>query len=193
MIAKLILLPLLATLSLASPVHVQRDAQAGKRIRSLASPNLCVTVQNGYAAYGTRVALTACSQGSNGDGYLDEFQYWSVTGPQRGQIKLSSKDYMCLDAGDESNGAGITIEACEDGKDSQIWTVGTTGTGSQPNLQLSVGSAESQCLDVVKDSTPVQSKPYGSEKDAQVWSCHTQDGNTADAIQQFFELATADE
>ncbi|WWC67091.1 uncharacterized protein I206_100998 [Kwoniella pini CBS 10737] len=191
MLAQILLTPLLATLALASPVP--RDSYSGKRIRSLASPDLCLTVQNGYAAYGTIVAFTACSQDSNGEGYLDQFQYWSVVGPQRGQIKLSSNDEMCLDGGDESNGSEITIQACEDEKDSQIWTVGTTGTGNQPNLQLAVGSSESQCLDVVKDSNPVQTKPYGSEKDSQVWSCHTQDGNEADAIQQFFELATADE
>ncbi|WVQ64537.1 uncharacterized protein L199_002704 [Kwoniella botswanensis] len=178
-----LLLPLLATLAIASPITPR--AQEGKRIRSLASPDLCLTVQNGYAAYGTIVALTACSQGSGG--YLDQFQFFSAVGPQRGQIKLISNEDMCLDA-DTSNGNGgqVTIEACEDGKDSQVFTVGTTGTGSEPNLRLAIGQDEAQCLDVVKDSTPIQRKPYGSEKDLQTWECHPTDH--PDAQQQYFEL-----
>ncbi|WVW81518.1 hypothetical protein I302_103512 [Kwoniella bestiolae CBS 10118] len=186
MFAKVLLLPLLASLALASPI-TKRDSE-GKRIRSLASPDLCLTVQNGYAAYGTKVAMTGCSQGEGG--YLDQFQFFSAVGPQRGQIKLISNEDMCLDA-DTSNGNGgqISIEACEDGKDSQVFTVGTTGTGSEPNLRLAIGSSESQCLDVVKDSTPSYQKPYGYTKDLQSWECHPTDH--PDAQQQYFELVAS--
>ncbi|WWC85543.1 uncharacterized protein L201_000407 [Kwoniella dendrophila CBS 6074] len=185
MFTKSILFSLCATLAISSPILTSRqDSQEGKRIRSISNPDLCLTVQNGYAAYGTTVEMTSCSQGSGG--YLDQFQYFSAVGPQRGQIKLISNSGLCLDAGDQSNGATITVNACDDSSDSQIFTVGTTGTGDQPNLRLAIGSSESQCLDVEKDSTPVQAKPYGSTKNLQAWECHALDD--ADAAQQYFEL-----
>ncbi|WRT63598.1 uncharacterized protein IL334_000521 [Kwoniella shivajii] len=181
MFTQLILLPLLATLALASPIARQSTTE-GKRIRSISNPSLCVTVQNGYAAYGTNVALSGCGDETS----FTEFQLFSAVGPQRGLIQLISDDRYCLDAGDEVNGGGITLQGCDDSIDSQIFTVGTTGTGSEPNLRLAVGSSESQCLDVEKDSTPVNAKPYGSVKDLQTWECH--DADSPDAAQQYFEL-----
>ncbi|OCF73828.1 hypothetical protein I204_05673 [Kwoniella mangroviensis CBS 8886] len=178
MFIQALLVPLLATLAIASPVTPRTEED--EYIRSVSNPNLYVTVQYGYAAPGTLVAMTG--------GPSKQFQFFSVADPQQGQIKLISDETMCLDA-DTSNGNGgkVTIETCEDGKDSQVFTV-TAAPGNPAYSRYAIGLAQAQCLDVVKDSVPIERKPYGSQKDLQTWECHAADH--PDAQQQYFDLVS---
>ncbi|WVQ94005.1 hypothetical protein IAU59_001083 [Kwoniella sp. CBS 9459] len=143
----------------------------GRRIRLQDREDLCLTVQGGYAAYGTNVEISGCWP--DNATFIEE-QLFDVSRPYRGQIPLTGKPYMCLDGGDLSNGSGVTIEACEDGKESQIFTLGTTGSGDKPKLRAQVGYGN-QCLDVDVNSSPSYQKPYNSVLDLQIWECHPTD------------------
>ncbi|WVW81505.1 hypothetical protein I302_103499 [Kwoniella bestiolae CBS 10118] len=181
-----LLLPLLATLALsfASPISPRASKGEGSYFRSSSTPNTCLTVQNGYAAIGSTVALTNCV--AIPGTYLDEFQLFSPTGAQkRGPIKLVAHPELCLEA-DISNGNGgkVTVQSCDASREGQAFSIGSV-EGSK--MKITIGENGSQCLDVVKDSAPIDAKPYGSIKDLQTWECHGADH--PDVAQQYFSLA----
>lgn len=104
--------------------------------------DLCMTVQNGYAAYGTNVAmyvlphlisshcikLTDLSSYcfSNDDPNV-KFQLWDADNSQSGtqNIKLHGLQngvQFCLDSGEgASNGSGVSIQACNNGISNSQW------------------------------------------------------------------------
>ncbi|WRT63600.1 uncharacterized protein IL334_000523 [Kwoniella shivajii] len=186
MISTLLLLPLLSGLALAAPTpmpttpHLEsRGSGPGSRIRSISNPDLCVTVQNGFAGNGARIALSDCWDDQE---TFAKLQQWSVIGPQTGQVDLIWHTDLCLDAGDQTNGAEVTVSRCGEGQ-RQSWDIESLDDGK---FRFKINDQSSQCLDVIKDSTSSYNKPYISVKDLQMWECHPDDH--PDISQQYFEL-----
>ena len=132
----------------------------GRLIHPVGRNDLCLTVQNGYAGRGTRVAISYCF-GEGGS--FSDLQSWDVL--DNGLIQLHGVEYGlqgCVDAGDApANGSGAKLWDCYAGLLQQNW--------SSDGSRFSLGNG--QCLDVVKESGTVQAKPYGSVKDIQTWQC----------------------
>ncbi|ORY26945.1 hypothetical protein BCR39DRAFT_469795, partial [Naematelia encephala] len=143
--------------------------------------DLCVTVQNGYAAIGTAVQISYCF--ADPSSTSQNFQLFDLPAVgSSGNVQLHGTNY-CLDAGDNpANGSGIKIWTCGDGWLQQTWDF-----ESDKRLSLSNGEwifntlnthtnylwCIGQCLDVVAGSGPTQTKPYGSEENLQTWECST--------------------
>ncbi|WVW81519.1 hypothetical protein I302_103513 [Kwoniella bestiolae CBS 10118] len=190
MFSRFVLFSLFSTLALASyiPLATRDEGTQISDFRSVSNPGLCITNQ-----WSNDVEMTGCGVEGSSPQAMQRYTY--IFG-QSAQIRRHSivKDVDtqdCLDAGDDvSNGSGITVQSCEEGKGSQMFKVGRSDSSEddQHNLMIAIGSGDSQkyCLDVEKDSTGSWSNPFGYEKELQAWECHAPDH--PDAAQQYFNL-----
>lgn len=141
-------------------------AGKGRRLHPNGQNNLCVTVQNGYAAQGAEVAISACMTPSFDNEYTGNFELFDLPAGGKGNVRLHGTN-KCLDAGSNpANGGGLKIWDCYEGLFQQTWDL-TSG---------SIKLSSNQCVDVVEGSGPDQTKPYNSLKDLQIYQCY--DGNT---------------
>jgi len=130
----------------------------------------CLTVQNGYAAISSSVALSYCFGGS--EPYATTLQHWilpaiGTTGP----IQLAGTNY-CLDAGaSPHDNVGMKIWTCYDGLAQQQWTHTSTRHGNR------FSTVNNQCVDVEQDSIAGNQKPYNSLKYVQTYTCYEENGN----------------
>lgn len=131
---------------------------------------LCLTVQGGYAALGTEVALSSCFGGA--EPYSTPVQHWIVPAVgTTGQIKLAGTDY-CLDAGTSPHDSvDMKIWTCYDGLEQQQWAYTGTRYGN------TLVTANNECLDVVQDSIAGTQKPYNSLKNVQTYTCYVANNN----------------
>ncbi|WVN88852.1 uncharacterized protein L203_104066 [Cryptococcus depauperatus CBS 7841] len=172
------LVPLLGMVA-ASPVVQRQDSILlqdpppgnGRRLHPYGQSDLCVMVQKGYAAHNTDVAISVCPPN---DDTWTESSLWNVANGSTGPISVQSKvGDFCLTVGENpTSGSRVFIDYC--GGQNQNWYYSDVNVLKLDGTNL--------CLDVVEGSGPSYSKPYGSEKDLQVWECV--EGNTN---QIFFE------
>lgn len=158
--------------SIPTGVVYPDPAGGGHRIHPNGRDDLCVTVQNGYAAIGTAVQISYCF--ADPSSTAQNFQLFDLPDVgTAGNVQLHGTD-LCLDAGDDpANASGIKVWTCGDGWLQQTWTFEAAN-------RLSLGNG--QCLDVVAGSGPINAKPYGSEEELQTWAC----SNNGDPQQVFY-------
>jgi hypothetical protein len=126
----------------------------------------CLTVNNGYAGVGTSVAIVGC--GSANDTNLRSLQTWNFVKQAESNIALNGTT-LNLDAGSNpGNGVGAKVWTALDVPQQKFYYT------ADNHIALYGGSV---CLDVVAESGPTPTKPYGTLKDVQYWDCSGPDPN----------------
>ncbi|WRT70171.1 uncharacterized protein IL334_007165 [Kwoniella shivajii] len=174
MIIPVLLLPILASLALASPLMPRSEKH---QIRSVSNPDLCLS--NGF-----EIGLNSCHD--EGDDIQAVFQDFNLEYGPQAHIHLSSNDSLCIDAGGAHNGGRVVTKLCKEDSVTQQFTLIPAQDGTRYSIQYSSPDSDiPHCLDVTKDGGSTN-KPDFFAKPLQNWECHWP--NDPDENQQFFEL-----
>ncbi|WWC67409.1 uncharacterized protein I206_101317 [Kwoniella pini CBS 10737] len=137
------------------------------RLHPVGRDDLCVTVDGAKVDAGTQVNIAYCAPN---DSENAKYQLFSVTGGQKGEIKLRDFPDKCLNSNVAGgNGQAIWIDDCNKASETQRWDY----TGDK----LRVDNGGNICLDVVLGSGKTAGTPYDIEERLQTWECFEDNTN----------------